>query len=70
MVRIENECVGCRDMGLPCMGSCCPNRNVKRFYCDNCKEKVDELYDACGDELCYDCLMDNVLDYFPKITAD
>ncbi len=70
MIRTENECVGCRDMGMPCMGSSCPNRNVKRLYCDNCKEEVDELHDVYGDELCNDCFMDCIFDYFPKITAE
>ena len=70
MIRTENECVGCRDVGMPCMGSSCPNRNVKHLYCDNCKGEADKLYDVDGDELCCDCLMDCIFDYFPKITAE
>lgn len=56
MVRIEDDCVGCRDLGLYCMGSSCPNRNVKHFYCDRCKCESEELYDVSGDEVCEDCL--------------
>lgn len=56
MKRIENECVGCTEMGLPCRGSACPNRNVERFYCDECKEEA-ELYYYDGEELCIDCIV-------------
>lgn len=55
----ENECVGCRDLGLPCMGSSCPNRNVVRFYCDKCKEESD-LYHYDGQELCIDCIIEKL----------
>lgn len=66
MTRTENECVGCCEIGQPCMGSACQNRNVTHLYCDNCGEEADELYDVYDDEICRDCL----LDYFPKITID
>ena len=52
MKRIENECVDC---GLPCLGDRCPNRNVERFYCDNCGEE-ETLYEFEGEELCIDCI--------------
>ena len=55
MIKIEDECVCC---GLPCLGSSCPNRNVKRYYCDECGEEVDTLYRYDdGTELCEDCLL-------------
>jgi hypothetical protein len=59
MERIENHCVGCAD-GLGCMGSACPNRNVRVIYCDSCGEEIniDDVYEADGDELCEDCLKD------------
>ena len=54
MVEITNECVGCPpEMG--CLGSSCPNRNVKRFYCDECKEET-QIYEFDGEELCIDCI--------------
>lgn len=57
-VEISNECVGC---GLPCLGDSCPNRNVKRLYCDCCGEEVDELYCYFDDsELCEDCVKEKV----------
>ena len=57
MIRYENECVGCTGLGLPCMGDSCPNRMVPRFYCDRCKEEVDDLYDFDGEELCGECVL-------------
>lgn len=63
MVKFENECVGCpSEMG--CMGDSCPNRNVKRFYCDKCGYECEELYIFNDKELCRDCLLDS----FDKIT--
>lgn len=64
MMCIENECVGCSSLGLPCLGSGCPNRNVVRFYCDNCGTEIDpgflrdepEEYD--GQHYCEDCLVE------------
>ena len=55
MVRYENECVDC---GLPCMGDRCPNRHVKRLYCDRCEDEVDTLYIVDGEELCDRCALD------------
>ena len=52
MKRLENECVDC---GLPCLGNSCPNRNVPRFYCDECGDEA-QLYDFDGEELCIDCI--------------
>ena len=59
MVKYENECVGCPpEMG--CLGESCPNRNVKRLYCDNCKDEFEELYEYDGQELCQDCLLNTI----------
>lgn len=55
MVRIENECVGCPpEMG--CIGNLCPYRNVRRYYCDKCGEEVETLYYFDAQELCLDCI--------------
>ena len=55
MVKTENQCVDC---GLPCLGSSCPNRNVKVHYCDKCNDKLsyDEMYEVDDEELCEECL--------------
>lgn len=58
MKKTLNECVGCKDLGLYCMGSCCPNRNVTRFFCDRCDTELDDIYDYDGEELCEDCLLE------------
>ena len=55
MMTIENECVGCPpEMG--CLGSACPNLNVKRFYCDECGNE-ETLYEYGERELCIDCIL-------------
>ena len=58
MVKYENECCGCATENYPCMGNACPNRRVKHWYCDHCKNEIDpdEVYDAYGEDLCDDCL--------------
>jgi hypothetical protein len=57
VVRIENHCVGCTDLGMHCLGSNCPNRNVEVHYCDKCGEELgDEIYEVDGEELCEGCL--------------
>lgn len=61
MVKYEDECVGCSDLGLSCLGSTCPNRNVPHFYCDDCGEEYspDELYTDPNSEdvYCKDCIL-------------
>ena len=57
MKKIEDECVGCTSVGLPCLGIGCPNRNVVRFYCDECGNE-EKLYCYDGEELCKDCLLE------------
>ena len=58
MQRIENHCVGCaKEMG--CMGSACPNRNVKVTYCDCCGDEIDGIiYEVDGEDYCEYCLKD------------
>ena len=55
MIRYENQCVGCPpEMG--CLGSTCPNRNVPHYYCDECGEEIEHLFEMYGEELCESCL--------------
>lgn len=42
---------------MGCIGDACPNRNVTRFYCDNCGEE-ETLYIHDGEELCQECLLE------------
>lgn len=57
MVKYEDECVCCE---LPCLGNSCPNRNVPRYYCDECGDET-QLYEYDGQELCLSCV-ENHLD--------
>lgn len=55
MVEYVNECLGCATESYPCLGSVCPNRQVARFYCDECGEETT-LYRFNGRDLCIDCV--------------
>ena len=57
MKRIEDECVGCSSIGIPCFGISCPNKNVVRYYCDRCKDEEYPLYHYDGEEICAKCLL-------------
>lgn len=57
MIKYEDECCGCATENYPCMGSACPNRNVPHFYCDECGEDVEELYNVDDKEICEQCLL-------------
>lgn len=56
MVRFIKECVGCTDIGLPCMGYGC-TQGYMEIKCDWCDCDADELYKYYGDEICRDCLL-------------
>lgn len=68
MREVTNECVGCTSLGLHCIGSSCPNRNVVHYFCDICGEELepDELYKAYGRELCAECILKD----FEKIESE
>ena len=53
----ESDCVDC---GLPCMYKACPHYEVVRYICDNCKDDVYELYHFEGQELCGDCVLEQL----------
>ena len=50
-LRIENHCVDC---GLPCLGSSCPYRNVRVFYCDICGSE-GAIFRIDGEDYCEEC---------------
>lgn len=56
MVTYENECCDCAVPAYPCIGDSCPNRHVKHYYCDECKDDVENLYRFDGEELCLYCI--------------
>ena len=46
MIKFENDCCDC---ALHCRGSTCRNRNVPHFYCDECEDEVEELFEYDGE---------------------
>lgn len=61
MISYEDECVGCPpEMG--CLGDSCPNRNVKRFYCDWCEEGFSptDLRYYNNKYICKDCYLEQI----------
>lgn len=61
MIAYENQCTGCADLGLPCLGRSCPNRKVQVFYCDNknCVASftgTDRLFKVGDSQICMDCV--------------
>lgn len=52
MIVIESECVDC---GLPCIFESCKYYQVKRYYCDKCKNETS-LYEFEGEQLCIGCI--------------
>lgn len=57
MKIIVDECVGCTDIGLYCIGDTCPNRNVTRHCCDSCGSET-KLYHYDNLEMCEVCLLE------------
>ena len=58
MTEITDECCDCATPAYPCMGESCPNRHVKHYICDDCKEEVDTLYEYDNSkQLCSECLI-------------
>lgn len=56
MIKYENQCVGCTDVGLYCMGVGCPNRKVAVYYCDQCGAELYDVFMVDGEHLCESCL--------------
>lgn len=66
MIRYEDDCVGCPpEMG--CLGTACPYTNVRRLYCDNCKQEVDKLYELSGVQWCEDCIVEDALSSWREV---
>ena len=60
MVKYESECVGCNSIFHNCMGTMCPHFSVPVFYCDECGEEAEELYEFDGEQLCINCIKDRL----------
>lgn len=67
MIREENDCCGCAVPAYPCMGNACPNRHALHYYCDECGEEVERLWDYKGDQLCDDCVRKHAFDDLTEV---
>ena len=57
----ESNCVGCRSIGLHCMGSACPNSEPSEYIvCDECGDTFDSIYIFNGRELCTNCIIESL----------
>lgn len=56
MIKYENECVGCSTGSYPCRPDHCKYSKVPHFYCDECGEEFDYLYEYEFEQLCIDCI--------------
>lgn len=64
MVKYENRCIGCTEIGLMCLGESCRYRHVPVHFCDKCGIELEgDIYEADGEELCEDCLKSKYLKY-------
>lgn len=63
MIKFQNDCCDC---ALHCRGNACRNRNVPHFYCDECEDETEELFEYDGEQICRDCLVSAV----PKIKLE
>ena len=61
MIKHINDCVGCESIGLHCIGSSCPRRDIRVTVCDICEEESDALYryDTFG-SICVECLIETL----------
>ena len=57
MIEERNDWVGCD--GLPCVPGCSRGRYIA-LVCDRCEEEVERLYKFDGEELCADCVLDQL----------
>lgn len=67
MKRTENNCVGCLDLGLPCFGNSCPNKETEITYCDRCERSVAEHHIA-GNDYCSSCADEYMEEIFSELS--
>ncbi len=56
MIRYENECCDCASPAYPCIGEHCARRRTPHYYCDECKEEFEDIYEYEDAELCIGCI--------------
>lgn len=67
MLAYEDGCVDC---GRPCYGRICPHRRTKVLLCDCCEAEVERLYIVDGEQLCFDCAVDELMKNVTSVTAE
>jgi hypothetical protein len=60
MVTYENQCCGCAVPAYPCRGDSCDLRHVRVLTCDKCGAEVDKLYIYGSQELCAECVLEDL----------
>ena len=68
MINAINYCVGCKDMGLHCLGSSCPNSKKYIEVCDNCDNNADFFIDKHA--YCKSCAKTYLADIFDNLTVE
>lgn len=65
MIAIESDCVDCpAEMG--CLYEACPYYRVVRYYCDRCGSEDDVLYWWGNEQLCLDCVVNDLEEVEPN----
>ena len=67
MRKIVDNCVGCKDMGLPCLGSSCPNGKTYVEFCDECDNLANCFLD--GKALSEDCAQEYLTESFGDLSV-
>lgn len=62
MIEARNDCVGCDG---PCLPGCSKGKYTA-LVCDRCGDEVETLFEWEGEQICEDCLLDEI----PHITVD
>lgn len=68
MRKVIDNCVGCTDLGLPCMGNSCPNRKTYVEFCDECDDHANYFID--GKSYCEDCATVYLSEIFNELEID
>ena len=63
MIEERSNCVDC---GFPCMGPACRNGAYMAKICDRCGDEVERLYEFDGEELCANCIFEELVEVEPE----
>lgn len=72
MKRVENNCVGCTGMGLPCV-HCGRDHDYVYYECDSCDKTTlneDILYEDDGKHYCLECLIKKNMNDFVRYAME